>query len=81
MAAGQEGIMSAVRMKIRILRTAMDDLSAGRLFYDKQQEGVGDYFFDSLFAEIDSLRMAGVMKRSQMSVSLRFLLSFLSICA
>ncbi|WKJ88920.1 hypothetical protein QZJ86_12905 [Methylomonas montana] len=48
-------------MKIRILRTAMDDFSAGRLFYDKQQEGVGDYFFDSLFAEIDSLALyAGV---------------------
>ncbi|WP_269747882.1 hypothetical protein [Methylomonas lenta] len=31
-------------MKIRVLRTAMDDLAAGRLFYDKQQEGVGDYF-------------------------------------
>jgi len=48
-------------MKIRVLRTAMDDLAAGRLFYDKQQEGVGDYFFDSLFAEIDSLALyAGV---------------------
>jgi len=27
-------------MKIRVLRTAMDDLAAGRLFYDKQLEGV-----------------------------------------
>lgn len=48
-------------MKIRVLRSAIDDLTAGRLFYDKQQDGVGDYFFDSLFAEIDSLALyAGV---------------------
>ena len=42
-------------MKIKILRTAMDDLAMGRNFYDRQEDGVGDYFFDSLFAEIDSL--------------------------
>jgi plasmid stabilization system protein ParE len=61
LAAGQKGITRTVRMKIRVLRTAMDDLAAGRLFYDTQQEGVGDYFFDSLFAEIDSLALyAGV---------------------
>ena len=35
----------------------MDDLTAARLFYDKRREGVGDYFFDSLFAEIDSLAL------------------------
>jgi len=28
---------------------------AGRQFYEKQQVGIGDYFFDSLFAEIDAL--------------------------
>ena len=42
-------------MKVRILRPALDDLASARQFYDLQQEGVGDYFFDSLFAEIDSL--------------------------
>lgn len=31
-------------MKIRILRSALEDLEAGRRFYDGQQEGVGDYF-------------------------------------
>ena len=41
-------------MKIQILRAAMDDLAVGRKFYDRQEAGVGDYFFDSLFAEIDS---------------------------
>ncbi|MEK7677026.1 MAG: type II toxin-antitoxin system RelE/ParE family toxin [Verrucomicrobiota bacterium] len=42
-------------MKVRVLRPAFDDLAAGRRFYDRQEEGVGDYFFDSLFSEIDSL--------------------------
>ena len=42
-------------MRVRILRPALEDLTIGREFYDQQQEGVGDYFFDSLFSEIDSL--------------------------
>lgn len=42
-------------MNVRILRPALEDLAAGREFYDRQSEGVGSYFFDSLFAEIDSL--------------------------
>lgn len=46
-------------MKIQILRSAMEDLAAGRRFYDRQEAGVGDYFFDSLFAEIDSLALYG----------------------
>ena len=44
-------------MKVQILRSAMEDLAAGRKFYDRQEAGVGDYFFDSLFAEIDSLAL------------------------
>lgn len=46
-------------MKIQVLRSALDDLAAGRRFYDCQEAGVGDYFFDSLFAEIDSLALYG----------------------
>jgi len=42
-------------MKVIILRSAMDDLGDARHFYDRQQQGIGDYFFDSLFSEIDSL--------------------------
>jgi hypothetical protein len=42
-------------MKVRVLRSALDDLANGREFYNQQQEGVGDYFFDSLVSEIDSL--------------------------
>lgn len=42
-------------MKIEILSSAITDLSEGRLFYEKQGEGLGEYFFDSLFSDIDSL--------------------------
>jgi hypothetical protein len=48
-------------MKIKVLSSALEDLSAGREFYDKQVEGVGEYFFDALFADIDSLALyAGI---------------------
>ncbi len=48
-------------MKIQILSSAVDDLTKGRLFYEKQAEGVGQYFFDSLFSDIDSLTLyAGI---------------------
>jgi plasmid stabilization system protein ParE len=48
-------------MKIRILRSALEDLATAREFYDAQSDGVGDYFFDSLFTEIDSLTLyAGI---------------------
>ena len=48
-------------MKIKILSSALEDLYAGRAFYEKQVEGVGEYFFDTLFADIDSLALyAGI---------------------
>jgi len=48
-------------MKVQVLRSAMEDMATGRKFYDHQDAGVGDYFFDSLFAEIDSLSLyAGI---------------------
>ena len=42
-------------MKISLLSSALDDLSEGWLFYEKQGKGLGEYFFDSLFSDIDSL--------------------------
>ena len=33
----------------------MSDLAEGRQFYEEQSEGLGEYFFDSLFSDIDSL--------------------------
>ena len=46
-------------MKIKVLSSAIEDLYEGRLFYEKQGEGLGEYFFDSLFSDIDSLVLYG----------------------
>lgn len=46
-------------MKVRILTSAFEDLAEGREFYDQQGEGLGDYFFDSVFADIDALTLYG----------------------
>ena len=46
-------------MRITILASALIDLQTGRKFYDKQGEGLGDYFYDSLFSDIDSLMLFG----------------------
>ena len=48
-------------MKIKILTSAQRDLIDGYLFYEKQEAGLGNYFLDSLFSDIDSLRIyAGI---------------------
>lgn len=40
---------------IRILSAARRDLVRGYRFYERQAPGVGRYFLDSLFSDIDSL--------------------------
>lgn len=48
-------------MKLRILDAASRDLIEGYRFYEKQQSGLGEYFLDSLYSDIDSLQLyAGV---------------------
>lgn len=48
-------------MKIKILPSALEDLDRGRRFYARQEKSVGEYFLDSLFADIDSLELyAGI---------------------
>jgi hypothetical protein len=46
-------------VKIRILDEAEQDLVDGVLFYEAQNKGLGDYFLDSLSADIDSLQLFG----------------------
>lgn len=46
-------------MKIQILDIAMRDIQIGQQFYEQQQEGLGDYFLDSLFSDIDALLLHG----------------------
>lgn len=51
-------------MRIRILDSAFDDLDRVRRFYDRQGEGLGAYFIDSLFSDIDSLVLfAGIHRK------------------
>ena len=48
-------------MKISIQPSALADLSGGFCFYEKQQAGLGSYFLDSLYSDINSLLLyAGI---------------------
>lgn len=51
-------------MRLRILSAASRDLLRGKRFYEKQAEGLGDYYLDSLFSDIDSLIVyAGIHRK------------------
>jgi len=43
--------------RIRILEAARRDLLAGYGFYEKQAEGIGRYFLDTLYSDIESLHI------------------------
>lgn len=44
-----------------VLQEAANDLEDGRSFYDRRQMGIGDYFWDSLIADLESLSIfAGI---------------------
>ena len=48
-------------MKIEILSLAIQDMNAGHQFYERQQEGLGAFFLDALFSDIDALLLyAGI---------------------
>ena len=42
-------------MRVKITEPAETDLEQGYLFYEQQQTGLGAYFLDALYADIDSL--------------------------
>ncbi len=44
--------------RIRILEAARLDLIAGYWFYEKQAQGIGRYFLDTLYSDIESLRIS-----------------------
>ena len=50
-------------MHVEILKDAEYDLEDGHAFYESQQAGLGDYFLDSLYADIDSLMIYGGIHR------------------
>jgi plasmid stabilization system protein ParE len=48
-------------MKIIILKSAKRDLKEGFTFYESRQAGLGSYFLETLFSDIESLRLfAGI---------------------
>ncbi len=48
-------------MKIQILDYAQADLEAAAQFYENQSPGLGNYFLENLFSDIDSLNIyAGI---------------------
>jgi len=46
-------------VKIQILDIALFDIQDGQQFYEQQQEGLGAYFLNSLFSDIDALLLYG----------------------
>ena len=58
-------------MKVReviALKQVAEDLEEGRLFYDRKEPGIGDYFFDSLISDIESLRLCAGIHSKQYSL-------------
>ena len=50
-------------MRIKILSIAEDDLVEGYRFYESQADGLGTYFLDTLYSDIDSLAYFAGMHR------------------
>jgi hypothetical protein len=50
---------------IVVLKEVLIDLDDGRRFYDHIHKGAGDYFWDSLIAEIESLIIYAGVHRKQ----------------
>ena len=48
-------------MRVEVLDAAEQDLVDGAYFYEAQEPGLGQYFLDSLFSDVDSLQLyAGI---------------------
>ena len=50
-------------MRIKILSIAEHDLEEGYRFYESQADGLGTYFLDTLYSDIDSLAYFAGMHR------------------
>jgi len=50
-------------MRITLLSVAEDDLTEGHRFYESQADGLGNYFLDTLYSDIDSLAYFGGIHR------------------
>ncbi len=50
-------------MQVTILDAAEGDIEEGYRFYERQSSGLGTYFLDSLYSDIDSLAYFGGIHR------------------
>lgn len=50
-------------MKIELLDLAKSDLIEGYRFYEAQEQGLGNYFLDTLYSDIESLHVFGGIHR------------------
>lgn len=51
-------------MRIDLDPAVLDDLVDGHRFYERQSPGLGEYFLDSLFSDLDSLQLfAGIHEK------------------
>ncbi len=51
-------------MNLHILSSLSSDLLKGKQFYELQEKGLGEYFLDTLYSDIDSLILyAGIHRK------------------
>ena len=62
---------------VYVMEEAVEDLDEGRSFYDLQEIGVGDYFWDCLIADIESLIIYAGIHRKKMDFYQMFAKYFL----
>ena len=55
-------------MIIQISDAAKLDLLEGSQFYENQEENIGSYFLDSLYSDIDSLKLYAGLHRKKFGV-------------
>ncbi len=74
-------------MRLEILDLAQGDFLSGFVFYERQEHGVGSYFFETLLSDIESLRLFGGIHRRVFDITgsfrrdfhLRFIMNSLEI--
>lgn len=60
-------------MNIEVLESAKLDLLKGYEFYEFQEAGIGEYFLDSLYSDIDSLHFyAGIHPKNEVGFHYMF---------
>jgi hypothetical protein len=58
-------------VRIQILEEALEDLDQAFRFYEGQEAGLGSYFLNELFSDIDSLRNSAGIHPAHFLVSPR----------